>query len=263
MRIALMLGMLTKDNQIKANIPNKDRSMYAQTKYQFFLEPDAPIIGSQCCNVMKKEPSHRYSHETGRVVITGEMASESRLRTQKWLQHGCNGFDLKEPKSTPLATWTYQDLLLYIKMYIDNPLKEAWANIYNPDRRKRKHARKALRKFNYRETAICSVYGDIVTDYAKDGQLDGQVSLTDLSDEYGLFDLGNPPLKTTGCSRTGCMFCGYGCHLEKEGEGRFELMKKTHPEIYDYIMRPKEQGGLNYKEVIDWINEHGNLNIKY
>ena len=230
MRVALMLGMLTKDNQIKANIPNKDRSMYAQTKYQFFLEPDAPIIGSQCCNVMKKEPSHRYSHETGRVVITGEMASESRLRTQKWLQHGCNGFNLKEPKSTPLATWTYQDLLLYIKLH---------------------------------DIEICSVYGDIVTDYEKDGQLEGQVSLTDLSDEYGLFDLGNPPLKTTGCERTGCMFCGYGCHLEKEGEGRFEMMKKTHPKIYDYIMRPKEQGGLNYKEVIDWINEHGNLNIKY
>lgn len=207
-----------------------DRSIYAQTKYQFFLEPDAPIIGSQCCNVMKKEPSHRYSHETGRVAITGEMASESRLRTQKWLQHGCNGFDLKEPKSTPLATWTYQDLLLYIKLH---------------------------------DIEICSVYGDIVTDYAKDGQLDGQVSLTDLSDEYGLFDLGNPPLKTTGCERTGCMFCGYGCHLEKEGEGRFERMKETHPKIYDYIMRPKEQGGLNYKEVIDWINEHGNLNIKY
>jgi hypothetical protein len=58
------------------------------------------------------------------------------------------------------------------------------------------------------------------------------------------------------------MFCGYGCHLEK-GEGRFERMKKTHPKQYDYIMRPWEQGGLNYKEVIDWINEHGNLNIKY
>lgn len=59
------------------------------------------------------------------------------------------------------------------------------------------------------------------------------------------------------------MFCGYGCHLEKPGEGRFELMKKTHPKQYDYIMRPWEEGGLNYKEVIDWINENGNLHIKY
>ena len=59
------------------------------------------------------------------------------------------------------------------------------------------------------------------------------------------------------------MFCGYGCHLEPEGEGRFERLKITHPKIYDYIMRPWEEGGLNYKEVIDWINEHGNLHIKY
>lgn len=229
-RLARMLGMLTKDNQAKANIPNEDRSIFAQTKWQFLLEDDAPPISQRCCSVMKKTPAHRYAHETGRVAITGETASESRVRTQKWLQHGCNGFDMKEPKSTPLATWTEQDVLLYIKLH---------------------------------NVEICSVYGDIVTDYAKDGQLDGQVSLTDLSDEYGLFDLGNPPLKTTGCSRTGCMFCGYGCHLEKEGEGRFEMMKKTHPKIYDYIMRPKEEGGLNYKEIIDWINEHGNLNIKY
>ena len=70
-------------------------------------------------------------------------------------------------------------------------------------------------------------------------------------------------LKTTGCDRTGCMFCGYGCHLEKQGEGRFLRMKETHPKQYDYIMRPKEQGGLNYKEIIDWINERGGFHIEY
>ena len=86
-----------------------------------------------------------------------------------------------------------------------------------------------------------------------------------LEDCFGkeLFDLDSPLLKTTGCNRTGCMFCGFGCHLEKPGEGRFERMKITHPKQYDYIMRPWEEGGLNYKEIIDWINEHGNFNIRY
>ena len=79
--------------------------------------------------------------------------------------------------------------------------------------------------------------------------------------ECELFDLGNPLLTTTGCKRTGCMFCGYGCHLNNDE--RFVKMKETHPKVYDYIMRPKDQGGLNYKEVIDWINEHGNLDIRY
>lgn len=40
-------------------------------------------------------------------------------------------------------------------------------------------------------------------------------------------------------------------------------MKTTHPKQYDYIMRPKEEGGLDYKNVIDWINENGKLNIRY
>mgnify|MGYP003571258349 FL=1 len=38
---------------------------------------------------------------------------------------------------------------------------------------------------------------------------------------------------TTGCDRTGCVYCGYGVHLEK-GETRFERLKKTHPKQYDY-----------------------------
>ena len=102
---------------------------------------------------------------------------------------------------------------------------------------------------------IASVYGDVI----KENEIDGQFDFADI----GLFDVGRPILKTTGCNRTGCMFCGFGCHLEKEGDGRFERLKITHPKIYDYIMRPWEQGGLNYKEVIDWINEHGDLHIRY
>lgn len=85
---------------------------------------------------------------------------------------------------------------------------------------------------------------------------DGQLDLSDL----GLMT-DTRKYKTTGCDRTGCMFCGYGCHNDKES--RFERMKKTHPKQYDYIMRPKEQGGLNYKEIIDWINANSDLNIRY
>ena len=101
---------------------------------------------------------------------------------------------------------------------------------------------------------IASVYGEVI----KENEVAGQLDLEDL----GLFDLGIPTLKTTGCERTGCMFCGYGCHLEKS-PGLFERMKETHPKQYEYIMKPWKDGGLGYKEVIDWINEHGNLEIKY
>ncbi len=230
----------------KESIPSKDRSQYSQTKYKFFLEEDAPIRSNRCCNVIKKEPAHRYSKQTKRKPILGVMAQESRLRTQKWLANGCNGFDMKSPVSNPMSFWMEQDVLLYIK---ENNLK------------------------------IASVYGDIVRDNDAYGMLDGQLDMSELNaNQFGIFDLGRPILKTTGCNRTGCMFCGYGCHLG--GDDRFVRMKETHPEQYDYIMRPWEQEievkdpntgevtkvkqyGLNYKEVIDWINEHGNLNIKY
>ena len=102
---------------------------------------------------------------------------------------------------------------------------------------------------------ICSVYGDIV----EEEELPGQIAW----DDYAGFNIGTKRLTTTGCKHTGCMFCGYGCHLEKPGEGRFERMKVTHPKQYAYIMKPWDEGGLGYKDVIDWLNEHGNLNIRY
>lgn len=103
---------------------------------------------------------------------------------------------------------------------------------------------------------IASVYGDIVP---VNNSVFGQIKM----DVEGNFETERPKLKTTGCSRTGCMFCGYGCHREKKGEGRFETMKYTHPKQYEWIMKPVEQGGLGYKEIIDWMNENGGLNIKY
>ena len=202
--------------------------MYDRSRYMFML--DAPFeVSNACCKVMKKGPVHQYAKKTGRKPITAQMASESKLRTSQWIKNGCNGFDLKSPISNPMAFWTEQDVLLYIKT---------------------------------NNIQIASVYGEVVKDYDAIGQLDGQMDISELSSEFGVFDTGRPLLKTTGVNRTGCMFCGYGCHLEKS-PNRFEQMKATHPKQYDYIMRPKEEGGLNYKEVIDWINENGNMHIKY
>lgn len=252
--MADLLGIdrrINKNNPVYRNlkmgiIPNVDTSVpgwwrYAcvlgeltvsnngQNRSQFNCEKyrfflDAPFeISAKCCSVMKKAPVHSFGRKTGKKPITAQMASESRLRTSQWLKNGCNGFEMKSPISNPMSFWTEQDVLLYIKEY---------------------------------NLPICSVYGDIV-------EVEGKsVSIKDV-DTKELFDLDRPFLKTTGCERTGCMFCGYGCHLEKPGEGRFLRMKETHPKQYDYIMRPSDKGGLNYKEVIDWINEHGDFDIEY
>ena len=70
---------------------------------------------------------------------------------------------------------------------------------------------------------IASVYGEIV------------------KDDKGL-------LKTTGEKRTGCMFCMFGAHLEKE-PNRFQRLKETHPKQYDYCINK-----LGIGKVLDFIN---------
>lgn len=218
-RLKKLLGTL--EHKEKGKLTGEKSNMYDRSKYKFLL--DSPFnISSKCCDVMKKEPAHRYGKETNRKPMTAQMASESKIRTQKWLQNGCNGFDMKSPISNPMAFWTEQDVLVYIK---EN------------------------------NVPIASVYGQVIFE---EKQNKNHLIMA----EFGIFDKERKILKTTGCERTGCTFCGYGCHLEKS-PNRFERMKDTHPKLYDYIMRPTEQGGLNYKEVIDWINENGNMNIKY
>lgn len=93
-----------------------------------------------------------------------------------------------------------------------------------------------------------------------DGIDDGQMCIGDYASECGLFDLGNPLLKTTGCDRTGCVLCGFGSHCK--GDTRFVDLKRTHPGLYSLIDKI-QNNGYTMREAIDWINEHGNLNIKY
>lgn len=65
-------------------------------------------------------------------------------------------------------------------------------------------------------------------------------------DENGNYSL-------TGLNRTGCVFCGFGCHLEKE-PNRFQRLKQTHPKLHNYCMKSVDEGGLGMKEVLDYIN---------
>lgn len=118
-----------------------------------------------------------------------------------------------------------------------------------------------LRYIKENDLQIASVYGEIV--YEEDEK---QMSL----DDFG-FDCGRK-LCTTGCSRTGCIFCAFGAHLEK-GEGRFEMLKRTHPRQYEYcigggeyvdgVLQPSNDG-LGMGHVFDVLNElYGDGFIKY
>lgn len=62
----------------------------------------------------------------------------------------------------------------------------------------------------------------------------------------------NGKYSTTGANRTGCVFCAYGVQCEKE-PNRFQKLKETHPKLWNYCMRPSSEGGLNMREVLDYI----------
>ena len=233
-RIAQILGIYERDwgKKKQDNSFNGDSSapMYNKKKWLFMLDADFEV-SSSCCDVMKKKPIKEYAKRTHRNGITAQMAEESRHRLINWLKSGCNGFDLRMPTSNPMSFWTEQDVLLYIA---ENKLP------------------------------ICSVYGDIVEDWESVPDVEGQMTISDIKgfEDCGIFDADRPLLKTTGCKRTGCMLCGFGCHLEKPGEGRFELLKQTHPKMYA-LLDVVKNNGVTFREAIDWINEHGNLNIRY
>lgn len=40
-----------------------------------------------------------------------------------------------------------------------------------------------------------------------------------------------------GYSRNGCMYCGFGVHLELDGHNRYQKLKSTHPIQYSYFIK--------------------------
>jgi 3'-phosphoadenosine 5'-phosphosulfate sulfotransferase (PAPS reductase)/FAD synthetase len=145
-------------------------------RWKFLI--DAPFdISEKCCLFLKKKPFAKFQKQTGLFPIIGTMAGESRLRLQKWLQHGCNLFDANKTASYPLSIWTEQDIWAYI------------------------------RKFN----------------------------------------LPYSPIYDLGLRRTGCMFCGFGCHIK--GDRRFYFLKENKPKIYEHFMA-MTNNGVTYKEAL-------------
>lgn len=55
-------------------------------------------------------------------------------------------------------------------------------------------------------------------------------------------------LKTTGAHRTGCMFCLFGIHHEKQ-PNRIQQLYYTHPKIYDYILDK-----MGFRDVMDYMH---------
>lgn len=85
-------------------------------KYQFLIY--APFeVSERCCDKTKKKPLKQYEKISKKHPITGEMASESLLRKNNYLKHGCIMTDKKAPKCTPIGFWTSKDIKECILKY--------------------------------------------------------------------------------------------------------------------------------------------------
>lgn len=203
-------------------------------KYAPLVETDFGV-SHYCCKIMKKQPAKEFEKRTKKKPIVATMAAESAMREASWLRSGCNAFESERPISSPMSFWTEQDVLQYIKDH---------------------------------DLPIASVYGSI--EYANEPE---QVRWGEVDAEFAVLDSDEQKqLKTTGCTRTGCIFCAFGCHMEK-GLSRFERLKETHPRQYEYcigggeyvdgVWQPNKQG-LGMGHVFDELNNlYGEDFIRY
>lgn len=115
-----------------------------------------------------------------------------------------------EESQRRLQTWLREGCNAYDKVHATSKPLSFWKE------------QDILKYIKSRGLEIASVYGDIVC--------------TDANGfEYNPLPGVECELKCSGCKRTGCIFCGFGCHLDK-GLTRFQRLAVTHPKQYEYCM---------------------------
>lgn len=55
-----------------------------------------------------------------------------------------------------------------------------------------------------------------------------------------------------GYSRTGCIFCMFGAHLD-DTPNRFQRLQQTHPKLWRYCVKDWDAGGLGMRQVLEYI----------
>ncbi|MCE5333933.1 MAG: phosphoadenosine phosphosulfate reductase family protein [Desulfobacteraceae bacterium] len=179
----LILEGITRDG-------HRSNSFKLANRWKFLIQ--APFkISDRCCEIIKEGPLNRFHRDSGLFSMSAVMASESKRREAQCLLNGCNAYDLKTPRSWPMAFWNQRDVLEYI---------------------------------HTKRLPYASVYGRIVR----------------IESGYC----------TTGCERTGCIYCGFGLHMGRV-PNRFQLLAVTHPRQWDYVINHL---GMRYP--LQYIMDH-------
>lgn len=200
-----------------------------------------PIISKQEAAKIRKLRHGKLSDKYRNYLLNGDERGRFGMLAKKWQPLVEAPFDVSEKccdimKKKPASSFEKKTGLKPITgvMACESRLrKEIWfkkgCNMYDAKKPKsnplsfwlEKDVLEYLNKYNIE---YCKIYGDIVRNE-------------------------NGEYQTTGEHRTGCVFCGFGCHLEGT-PNRFQKLKITHPNLWDYCMRAN---GLNMREVLKYI----------
>lgn len=228
-----------------------------------------PIIGKQCC---KKAVEVKRGSKVALMNFNGEMKNSlydySRyafiLDAPFNASHKCCDVMKKEPAGkldkTPIIGSMAEESTNRLKSWLQNG-----CNAFESDHPKSNPMsfwaeNDVLTYIHTYNLTIAGAYGQVVV---KNDGIDGQINIHDYLGDYR-----ECQYETTGCKRTGCIFCGFGINQDKQ---RFVRLAEQEPELCDYVMRGGEfnendmwqpsKDGLGYWFVLEWLNVHGNLKI--
>ena len=80
--------MKNKPESKTAAVGFQENSRHNVSRCWRFLANEQFSCNSKCCDILKKNPSHRYTKETGLYPIIGTMAAESLLRKEQYILRG-------------------------------------------------------------------------------------------------------------------------------------------------------------------------------
>lgn len=80
-----------------------------------------------------------------------------------------------------------------------------------------------------------------------------------ICEDYGEIVCADGKYKCTKASRTGCKLCGFGCQFDTD---RFVRLQETEAPTVRAAFKPMSEGGLGYKELIEFSNKYCGTKIK-
>lgn len=231
-------------------IENVDIVTPKKSFYRVIKEDGYPMVSKKVSNAIRlaKRNINNGNYNTFRVKQLTEGLKGSKFNMKKWgyllnapfnVTEKCCDYLKKEPMKTYEEKTNKKPIVATMaseSLQRETSFLKTGCNTFNEGKQISRPLgfwteQDVLKYICINEIEYCSIYGNI------------ECRMVDSNDEIGW----DWEYYTTGEKRTGCIFCGFGVHLEK-GENRYQRLEKTHPKLHDYCMNK-----LGFKDVCNYM----------